>query len=164
MAARLPAARRRLVAHQHRSHGQPHLGSVGRELVEIPFGHLDSRCPGHSPFADLRLRPQFFSADAEPLHPTPEPVCRSICSRTSPISSSLRQPAGALTVTCCVKRLCTRCPTMAAIVGWDNPSSYAIRGAPMDYATCWSQLQKDELVLRLRLESRTCAHWRHSII
>jgi hypothetical protein len=31
-------------------------------------------------------------------------------------------------------------------VGWDNPSSYAIRGAPMDYATCWSQLQKDELV------------------
>jgi CDP-glycerol glycerophosphotransferase (TagB/SpsB family) len=38
-------------------------------------------------------------------------------------------------------------PTMAAIVGWDNPSSYAIRGALMDYATCWSQLQKDELVL-----------------
>jgi CDP-glycerol glycerophosphotransferase (TagB/SpsB family) len=37
-------------------------------------------------------------------------------------------------------------PTMAVIVGWDNPSSYAIRGAPMDYATCWSQLQKDELV------------------
>src|SRR5690242_2447568 len=27
-------------------------------------------------------------------------------------------------------------PRMAAIVGWDNPSSYAIRGAPMDYATC----------------------------
>ena len=37
-------------------------------------------------------------------------------------------------------------PTMAAIVGWDNPSSYAIRGAPMHYATCWSQLQKDELI------------------
>ena len=37
-------------------------------------------------------------------------------------------------------------PSMAAIVGWDNPSSYAIRGAPMDYTTCWSQLQKDELV------------------
>ena len=37
-------------------------------------------------------------------------------------------------------------PSMAAIVGWDNPSSYAIRGAPIDYATCWSQLQKDELV------------------
>jgi len=35
---------------------------------------------------------------------------------------------------------------MAAIVGWDNPSSYAIRGASTDYATCWSQLQKDELV------------------
>jgi hypothetical protein len=37
-------------------------------------------------------------------------------------------------------------PTMAAIVGWDNPSSYAIPGAPMDWATCWSQEQKDELV------------------
>jgi len=37
-------------------------------------------------------------------------------------------------------------PTLAAIVGWDNPSSYAISGAPMDYATCWSELQKDELV------------------
>jgi hypothetical protein len=39
-----------------------------------------------------------------------------------------------------------RVPSMAAIVGWDNPSSYSIPGAPMDYATCWSQLQKDELV------------------
>ncbi|HLO15042.1 MAG TPA: CDP-glycerol glycerophosphotransferase family protein [Anaerolineales bacterium] len=37
-------------------------------------------------------------------------------------------------------------PAMAAIVGWDNPSSYAIPGASLDYATCWSQLQKDELV------------------
>ncbi len=37
-------------------------------------------------------------------------------------------------------------PTMAAIVGWDNPSSYAIPGALMDYATCWSELQKQELV------------------
>jgi CDP-glycerol glycerophosphotransferase (TagB/SpsB family) len=35
---------------------------------------------------------------------------------------------------------------MVAIVGWDNPSSYAIRGASLDYAICWSQLQKDELV------------------
>jgi hypothetical protein len=37
-------------------------------------------------------------------------------------------------------------PTMAAIVGWDNPSSYAIPGAQIDYATCWSELQKQELV------------------
>ncbi len=37
-------------------------------------------------------------------------------------------------------------PTMAAIVGWDNSSSYTIPGAPMDYATCWSELQKAELV------------------
>jgi hypothetical protein len=38
-------------------------------------------------------------------------------------------------------------PTMTAIVGWDNPSSYSIPGAPVDWATCWSRLQKDELVL-----------------
>jgi len=36
--------------------------------------------------------------------------------------------------------------TMTVIVGWDNPSSYAVPGAPVDWATCWSQLQKDELV------------------
>jgi CDP-glycerol glycerophosphotransferase (TagB/SpsB family) len=37
-------------------------------------------------------------------------------------------------------------PTLAAIVGWDNSSSYTIPGAPMDWATCWSELQKAELV------------------
>lgn len=37
-------------------------------------------------------------------------------------------------------------PTMTVIVGWDNPSSYAIRGAPVQWASCWSQIQKDELV------------------
>lgn len=38
-------------------------------------------------------------------------------------------------------------PTMTAIVGWDNSSSYNISGAPVDWATCWSELQKRELVL-----------------
>jgi len=37
-------------------------------------------------------------------------------------------------------------PTAAAIVGWDNPSSYSLPGAPMTGVTCWSQLQADELV------------------
>ena len=37
--------------------------------------------------------------------------------------------------------------TMTAIVGWDNPSSYAIPGAKVGWATCWSELQKQELVL-----------------
>ena len=40
-----------------------------------------------------------------------------------------------------------RVKTAAAIVGWDNPSSYALCGAPTDYITCWSELQKEELVL-----------------
>lgn len=38
-------------------------------------------------------------------------------------------------------------PTVAAIVGWDNPSSYAIPGAAVDWVTCWSQAQEQELVL-----------------
>lgn len=37
-------------------------------------------------------------------------------------------------------------PRAVAIVGWDNPSSYRLPGALMDYATCWSEIQKDELV------------------
>ncbi|MEW6180713.1 MAG: hypothetical protein AB1522_12390 [Chloroflexota bacterium] len=38
-------------------------------------------------------------------------------------------------------------PTATAIIGWDNPSSYRLPGAPVDYATCWSEIQKEELVL-----------------
>lgn len=38
-------------------------------------------------------------------------------------------------------------PTAAAIVGWDNPSSYRLPGAPVDDITCWSEIQKKELVL-----------------
>ena len=37
--------------------------------------------------------------------------------------------------------------TVATIVGWDNPSSYSLNGAPVDTITCWSELQKEELVL-----------------
>ena len=37
-------------------------------------------------------------------------------------------------------------PNMTVIVGWDNSSSYNISGADVQRATCWSQLQKDELV------------------
>jgi CDP-glycerol glycerophosphotransferase (TagB/SpsB family) len=38
-------------------------------------------------------------------------------------------------------------PNMTAIVGWDNSSSYNISGADVQWATCWSELQKEELVL-----------------
>ncbi|HEX9618407.1 MAG TPA: hypothetical protein VGA03_13425 [Anaerolineales bacterium] len=38
-------------------------------------------------------------------------------------------------------------PTTAAIVGWDNTSSYSLPGAPVDWITCWSEIQKEELVL-----------------
>jgi CDP-glycerol glycerophosphotransferase (TagB/SpsB family) len=35
----------------------------------------------------------------------------------------------------------------AVIVGWDNPSSYRLSGAKVDYVSCWSEIQKQELVL-----------------
>jgi CDP-glycerol glycerophosphotransferase (TagB/SpsB family) len=34
----------------------------------------------------------------------------------------------------------------AVIVGWDNPSSYGIPSCPLDFVTCWSEIQKQELV------------------
>jgi CDP-glycerol glycerophosphotransferase (TagB/SpsB family) len=37
-------------------------------------------------------------------------------------------------------------PNMTVIVGWDNSSSYNISGADVQWATCWSELQKNELV------------------
>lgn len=37
--------------------------------------------------------------------------------------------------------------TAAVIVGWDNTSSYSLPGAPVDWISCWSKIQKEELVL-----------------
>lgn len=37
--------------------------------------------------------------------------------------------------------------TGSVIVGWDNTSSYSLPGAPVNWITCWSQIQKDELIL-----------------
>lgn len=37
-------------------------------------------------------------------------------------------------------------PTTSVIVGWDNSSSYSLPGAPVDWITCWSEIQKQELV------------------
>ncbi|MEA2008364.1 MAG: hypothetical protein U9O54_04530, partial [Chloroflexota bacterium] len=37
--------------------------------------------------------------------------------------------------------------TVAAIVGWDNTSSYSLSGASVDYVNCWSEIQKQELIL-----------------
>jgi hypothetical protein len=38
-------------------------------------------------------------------------------------------------------------PTAAVIVGWDNPSSYSVSGSHVDWVTCWSEIQRQELVL-----------------
>ncbi len=37
--------------------------------------------------------------------------------------------------------------TASVIVGWDNTSSYSLPGAAVDWISCWSELQKEELVL-----------------
>lgn len=36
--------------------------------------------------------------------------------------------------------------TAYAVIGWDNPSSYRLPGAPVQWANCWSEIQKTELV------------------
>jgi len=37
--------------------------------------------------------------------------------------------------------------TASVVVGWDNPSSYSLPGAPVQDITCWSEIQKEELEL-----------------
>jgi CDP-glycerol glycerophosphotransferase (TagB/SpsB family) len=37
--------------------------------------------------------------------------------------------------------------TAAVTVGWDNPSSYTLSGAPVEHISCWSEIQKEEFVL-----------------
>ena len=37
-------------------------------------------------------------------------------------------------------------PTVAMTVGWDNPSSYGLAGAPKGWINCWSKVQERELV------------------
>ena len=37
-------------------------------------------------------------------------------------------------------------PTVAMTVGWDNPSSYGLAGAPKGAINCWSEIQRTELV------------------
>ena len=39
-----------------------------------------------------------------------------------------------------------RIMTASVIIGWDNTSSYSLSGAKVDWITCWSEIQKDELV------------------
>ncbi len=38
-------------------------------------------------------------------------------------------------------------PNAAVLVGWDNSSSYNLSGAPVERIVCWSEIQKEELVL-----------------
>lgn len=37
-------------------------------------------------------------------------------------------------------------PTVAAIISWDSSSSYGLPGADVGWITCWSEIQKQELV------------------
>ncbi len=37
-------------------------------------------------------------------------------------------------------------PSASVVVGWDNPSSYSLPGALVQRITCWSEIQKQELI------------------
>ncbi|UCF27551.1 MAG: hypothetical protein JSW42_13095 [Chloroflexota bacterium] len=37
-------------------------------------------------------------------------------------------------------------PSVAAIFSWDSTSSYGLPGAEVDWITCWSEIQKNELI------------------
>lgn len=37
-------------------------------------------------------------------------------------------------------------PSVASIISWDSSSSYGLPGAKIDWITCWSQIQKNELM------------------
>ncbi len=39
-----------------------------------------------------------------------------------------------------------RVPSVAAIISWDSSSSYGLPGADVDWITCWSDMQKQELI------------------
>ncbi len=142
----LSAASRRLMAHQHRSHGQPHLGGVGRELVEIPTGYLDPAA-----LAILLLRTFSFARKSLVRMQNrfiPEPKLYTDLFEKYKPDLVIASTAGWRLDRYLLREAHGRgIPTMVAIVGWDNPSSYSISGAPMDWATCWSALQKEELVL-----------------
>ena len=145
VAARLPAPRRRLAPHQHRSHGQPHLGSLGGERLEIPFGHLDSLRAGDSSPAEFFLRPQTFSADAEPLHAYPG-LYTDLFEKYQPDMVIASTPGWRMDRYLLRESARRGIPNMTVIVGWDNSSSYNVSGADVQWATCWSELQKEELV------------------
>jgi hypothetical protein len=40
-------------------------------------------------------------------------------------------------------------PSAAAIISWDSSSSYGLPGAHVDWITCWSEIQKQELMIFL---------------
>jgi hypothetical protein len=37
-------------------------------------------------------------------------------------------------------------PIVAAMISWDSSSSYGLCGTPVDWITCWSEIQKQELI------------------
>jgi hypothetical protein len=41
---------------------------------------------------------------------------------------------------------CRKVNTAAIVLGWDNPSSHGLPGAPVNWISCWSEAQKQELI------------------
>ena len=77
--------------------------------------------------------------------PTCTPTCSSTTSRTW---SSPARPAGAWTASCCAQAARRGVKTRRGHRRVGQPSSsYRLPGAPVDWINCWSEIQKEELVL-----------------
>ncbi len=113
--------------------------------MEVPPGNMASRRAGDSPSADLFLCSQFPCSVSERVHPHPKPVCRSICIAQAGSSDRFdgRLAPGPLPAP-------GSGSAQRAHHGSDcrlgQPVELCHPRPSMDYATCWSQLQKDELV------------------
>ena len=141
VAAGVPAPSWWLLADQHRRNGQPYLGGLEGELLEIQagvwmpaaFGILVLRISRPGPKALVRVQMQY----------TPKPgIYDDLFERFKPDLVIAATPGWRLDRYLLREATLRGIPTAASIVGWDNPSSYAIPGAVVDWATCWSEAQR----------------------
>ncbi len=73
-------------------------------------------------------------------------------------------PGGGWTAIYCVRRTGGESRHAAVVVGWDNPRSYSLPGAPVDWITCWSEKQIQELVEGDDWDPRQGAYRRYPLL
>jgi hypothetical protein len=120
-------------------------GKCGRERLEVPPGHLDSLRADDSPPAEFFVGAQTSGADAKPLHPTPG-LYTDLFDKYQPDMVIASTPGWRMDRYLLRESARRGIPNMTVIVGWDNSSSLQRQRRGCAVGTCWSQLQKDELV------------------